>query len=185
MNAIKITNLFKGNQLKELYAWLDMETPYDNNSEWQRSPDGLHMVKMCNELNTFHKVINDEARDIFAVHNLLPTFATVNWYEPNVESKIHYDSGPVQYTILYNYFSEYPLKLEYNNEEIILEQDEAVAYQGSEFEHIVKGVDGVSVRLVFNFATPDNYFFVLGNHTINGFEFPSGRSENEVEKNWL
>lgn len=185
MNAVIITDLFKGNQLEELQSWLDMETPYQQNSNWQKSPDGLHMVKMCNELNTFHKVLIDKARDVFAVHNLLPTFATVNWYEPNVQNETHLDNGEVEYTILYNYFSDSPLKLKYNNEEILLEQGCAVAYQGSEFEHTVEGVEGVSVRLNFNFAKPDNYFFVLGNHTVNGFEFPSGRPENEVETNWL
>lgn len=185
MNAVIITDLFKGNQLEELQYWLDMETPYQENSNWQKSPDGLHMVKMCNELNTFHKVLTDKARDVFAVHNLLPTFATINWYEPNIQSQTHFDSGEVEYTILYNYFSEEPIILKYNEQKIILEQGCAVAYQGSEFEHKVEGVNGVSVRLIFNFAKPDNYFFILGNHTINGFEFPSGRIEDEVGKDWL
>ena len=40
--------------------------------------DGLHMVKMCNELNMYHKVQTDKAREVFAVHNLLPTFSTIN-----------------------------------------------------------------------------------------------------------
>ena len=34
MDAIKISQLFKGNLLEELQAWLDMETPYDDNSNW-------------------------------------------------------------------------------------------------------------------------------------------------------
>lgn len=185
MNAVIITDLFKGNQLEELQSWLDLETPYEDKSKWAKSPDGTHMVKMCNELNTYHTVLTDKARDVFQVHNVLPTFSTINWYEPYVIKDTHYDSGPVEYTILYNYFSEHPLKLKYNNEEILLEQGSAVAYQGSQFEHTVEGVEGVSIRLNFNFATPNNYFFVLGNHTANGFDFPSGRPENEVEVNWL
>lgn len=185
MNAVLITDLFKGNQLEELRYWLDIETPYDEDGDWQRSPDGLHMVKMCNELNTFQNVIIDKAREVFAVHNLLPTFSTVNWYEPNVQTNLHFDTGPVEYTIMYNYFSESPLKLTYKEEQIEVPNETAVAYYGKDFEHSVAGTDGVSIRLNFNFATPDNYFFILGNHTKNGFVFPSGRKEEEVEINWL
>ena len=185
MDAVKITELYKGNQLEELQAWLDMETPYDDNSNWNRSPDGSHMVKMCEELNTLHKMLTDKARDTFAVHNLLPTFATINWYEPGVQKNMHYDNGPVEYTILYNYFSDNELELIYNEEKLTVAQGEAVAYVGSDFEHMVTATNGVSVRLNFNFAKPDNYYFVLGNHTVDGFQFPSGRTEQEVDRDWL
>ena len=33
MNAVIITDLFKGNQLQELQSWLDLETPYEDKSE--------------------------------------------------------------------------------------------------------------------------------------------------------
>jgi len=185
MNALIINDLFKGNQLVELQSWLDLETPYEQKNNWQSSPDGTHMIKMCEELNTFHKVLTDKSREVFQVHNLLPTFSTIDWVEPNVTINSHRDSGPVQYTILYNYFSDYKLELKYKDDLLNLEQGQAVAYEGSQFEHEVNANKGVSVRLYFNFATPDNYYFILGNHTINGFEFPSGRLEQEVDINWL
>jgi hypothetical protein len=183
INAIKISNLFQGNQLEELKYWLDNETPHS--SGWNESPDKTHMVKLCEELNTYHKVLTDKSRETFEIHNLLPTFATLSWYEAGVEKSPHIDTGPAQYTILYNYFSEFPLKLSYGDDEILLQNEEAVAYYGGDVKHSVESVDGISIRLHFNFATPDNYYFILGNSTKNGFEFPSGRLENEVEQNWL
>jgi len=185
MNAVIINDLFIGNQAKELEAWLDLETPYDQSAKWQSSPDNTHMVKTCEELNTFHKCILDKAREIFSVHNLLPSFCTINWYEPGVEKSSHVDIGPVEYTILYNYFSNSPLEFIYNDEKLKISQGQAIAYCGSEFEHMVKECDAVNVRLTFNFASPDNYYFILGNHTKEGFEFPSGRIEQEIGKDWL
>lgn len=185
LDAVKITDLFKGNQLKELESWLDLETPYESNSNWLRSPDGSHMVKSCEELNTYHKVLTDKAREVFAVHDLLPTFSNINWYEPNVKKELHFDTGETEYTILYNYFSDDKLVFTYNNHQLELEQGEAIAYCGSEFEHMVGSSKGVNIRLNFNFARPNNYFFVLGNHTKKGFEFPSGRIEEEVGIDWL
>jgi hypothetical protein len=185
IDAVVITDLFKGNQLKELESWLDFETPYEQESNWLRSPDGSHMVKMCEELNTFHKYLIDKARDVFAIHNLLPTFSTINWYEPNVEKEPHIDTGETEYTILYNYFCDDKLTFTYNEHQLELEQGNAIAYCGSEFEHMVSSSSGVNVRLNFNFALPSNYFFVLGNHTNEGFEFPSGRIESEVGVDWL
>ena len=88
-------------------------------------------------------------------------------------------------TILYNYFSDDKLIFTYNEDHLELEQGEAVAYCGSEFEHMFSSSKGVNIRLIFNFAKPSNYFFVLGNHTKEGFEFPSGRIESEVGVDWL
>ena len=62
INADKVTDLFKGNQLEELRYWLDNETPH--NTGWNESPDGTHMVKLCEELNTYHKMLTDITKTI-------------------------------------------------------------------------------------------------------------------------
>lgn len=184
MNAVKIFDLYKGQQLEEMKYWLDNESPYYDDSGWRQSPDGTYMVKMCNELNMYHNYITDTAREVFAVHNLLPTFSTISWYQER-KMRSHTDSGPVEYTILYNYFSEQPLVLEYNGDEIVIENEEAIAYNGNQFPHYVKSDTGVSICLYFNFAKPSNYHFALGQHTKQGYKFPSGRAESEVDIDWL
>ena len=184
MNAVKLHEIFKGNKLEEMKYWLDNESSYYEDSKWVESPDGSHMVKQCNELNMYHNSLIDVAREAFAVHDLLPTFATLSWYE-NRKSNSHNDTGPVEYTILYNYFSENELVLEYKGQQIVVQNEEAIAYNGQEFEHYVKDNTGLSVCLYFNFARPDNYHFALGQHTKQGYQFPSGRSESEVIKDWL
>ncbi len=183
MDAYIVDNLFKGNQLEELKYWMDHESPH--NGSWDNSPDRTHHIKMCEELNTFHKVLTDKARDIFAVHNLLPTFSTISWYEGGVAKVPHLDSGPVEHTIMYNYFSQEPIQITVDDETLEVKNEQAVVYSGSTFKHSVSPVNGVSIRMHFNFAAPDNYFFIIGNHTNNGFEFPSGRMESEVGKDWL
>ena len=183
MDAYVVDNLFKGNQLEEMRYWMDYESPH--NGSWDNSPDRTHHIKMCEELNTFHKVLTDKARDIFAVHNLLPTFSTISWYEGGVAKVPHLDSGPVEHTIMYNYFSQEPIQITVDDETLEVKNEQAVVYSGSTFKHSVSPVNGVSIRMHFNFAAPDNYFFIIGNHTNNGFEFPSGRMESEVGKDWL
>lgn len=184
MNAVKLNEIFKGNKLEEMKYWLDNESPYYEDSKWKESPDGSHMVKQCNELNMYHNSLIDVARETFAIHDLLPTFATLSWYEDR-KTNSHHDTGPVEHTILYNYFSENELVLEYQGQEIVVQNEEAIAYNGQEFEHYVKNNTGLSLCLYFNFARPDNYHFVLGQHTKQGYQFPSGRSESEVIKDWL
>lgn len=183
MDAYIVDNLFKGNQLEEMKYWMDHESPH--NGSWDNSPDRTHHIKMCEELNTYHKVLTDKARDIFAVHNLLPTFSTISWYEGGVAKVPHFDSGPVEHTIMYNYFSQEPIQITVDEETLEVGNEQAVVYSGGTFKHSVSPVNGVSIRMHFNFAEPDNYFFIIGNHTSNGFEFPSGRMEHEVGKDWL
>ena len=183
MDAYTIDNLFKGNQLEEMKYWMDNESPH--NGTWDNSSDGTHHIKMCEELNTFHKVLTDKSRDIFAVHDLLPTFSTISWYEGGVANIPHLDSGPVEHTIMYNYFSQEPIQITVNDETLTIGNEQAVVYSGATFKHSTTSVNGVSIRMHFNFASPDNYYFIIGNHTSNGFEFPSGRMETEVSKDWL
>ena len=89
MEAVIIEDLFKGNQLEELRHWLDNETPYWDDQTWERSTSGV-MKKTCPELNTYHIATIDKARDIFAVHDLLPTFSTLNWYDDPLAQKQSY-----------------------------------------------------------------------------------------------
>lgn len=184
MNAVILTELFKGNQLEEIRFWMDNESPYFPNSGWERSIDGSHMIKMCGELNMLHMWLTDTARDVFAIHNLLPTFSTLSWYQERPLNK-HYDTGPVEHTILYNYFSERELVLEYDGQELIVPNEQAIAYSGQQFEHYVKSDTGISICMYFNYASPDNHYFALGQHNKQGHSFPSGRQEHEVVKDWL
>ena len=77
VDAIIITDLFKGNQLEEMRHWLDNETPYWEDDTWERASSGV-MKKRCPELNMYHIATLDRAREIFEIHNLLPTFSSLN-----------------------------------------------------------------------------------------------------------
>lgn len=185
MDAVIIPELFKGNQLEEVRYWLDYETPHNNDGTWLESPFRTSKVKMCKELDMLHVSLIDKARDIFSVHNLLPTFSTINWYEDTTDIRKHFDDGPVEYTIMFNYFSETPLEIIYGKEKIVLDNEEAIAYNGAEFEHYRNNNGSISIGLYFNFAQPNNYHFALGNYTNGGIEFPSQRHVDEVDVNWL
>ena len=40
MDAVKMTDLFKGNQLEEIRYWLDWETPANNDDTWINTNPG-------------------------------------------------------------------------------------------------------------------------------------------------
>jgi len=185
MEAVIVEDLFKGNQLEELRHWLDNETPYWEDQTWERSHNGV-MKKTCAELNTYHIATIDKARDIFAVHNLLPTFSTLNWYEQDTNHAIHKDTDPIEYTIMYNYYSDESWNININGQNYKLENETAIAYYGSQQDHgRLENPGGVTVALYFNYAKPDNYHFALGEHSSGEVMFPSRRHEFEVEKDWL
>ena len=186
MDAVKITDLFKGNQLEEIRYWLDWETPANNDETWINTNHG-EWTKMCAELNTLHTFTTDIARDVFSVHNLLPTFAAAKWYEN--EGHIydqHIDQDPVQYTIVYNYYSEKDWKIKYSDQEYSLDNEEALAYCGSEFEHgRLKNPGGLTIALYFNYATPNNHHFIFGEYSSGQPIYKSGRTFNEIEIDWI
>ena len=185
MDAIIVTDLFKGNQLEEMRHWLDNETPYWDDDTWERASSGV-MKKRCAELNMYHISTIDRAREIFEVHNLLPTFASLNWYQEDNHHPIHKDSDPVEFTIMYNYYSDTEWNININNSDYVLENETAIAYCGSEQEHgRLQNPGGVTVALYFNYAKPDNYHFALGEYSSGEVMFPSRRHEFEVQKDWL
>ena len=185
MDAVKITDLFKGNQLEEIRYWLDWETPANNDDTWINTNPG-EWTKMCAELTTLHLFTIDKARDVFGVHNLLPTFSTIKWYEnEGFDYKKHFDSDPVEYTIVYNFYSEKVWDIEYNGFKYNLENEEALAYCGSQFEHSrLQNPGGLTIALYLNYATPDNYHFIFGEYSSGEPTFKSGRNINEIEKDW-
>ena len=75
--------------------------------------------------------------------------------------------------------------LEYKGQQIVVQNEEAIAYNGQEFEHYVKDNTGLSVCLYFNFARPDNYHFALGQHTKQGYQFPSDKVNQRGIKDGL
>ena len=185
MDAIIINDLFKGNQLEEMRYWLDNETPYDENQVWERHESGL-MKKSCNELSMYHIFALDKAREVFEVADLLPTFATINWYEADAHYPIHKDTDPVEYTIMYNYYSEHGWNINVNGREITLDNETAIAYNGQATDHgRLNNPGGVTVALYFNYAKPSNYHFALGEFSGGQPTFPSGRHFTEIEKDWL
>ena len=104
MEAVIIEDLFKGNQLEELRHWLDNETPYWDDQTWERSPSGV-MKKTCPELNTYHIATIDKARDIFAVHDLLPTFSTLYEFSCNLFFDLSRPSSLVLIGTPFSYFN--------------------------------------------------------------------------------
>jgi hypothetical protein len=185
MDAVVIPDLFKGNQLEEMRYWLDSETPYNNDDTWFKKNTG-HMVKMCPELNTLHTYTIDKAREVFDVHDLLPTFATLNWYEFDQQHPVHKDTDPVEYTIMYNYFSENTWKIDIGGHIIELGNEESVAYHGSKQNHSrLNNPGGITLALYLNYATPSSYHFILGEYSTGNAQFPSGRHFSEIEKDWL
>ena len=76
VDAIIITDLFKGNQLEEMRHWLDNETPYWEDDTWERASSGV-MKKRCPELNMYHMATLDRAREIFV--KTFTLFAPPSW----------------------------------------------------------------------------------------------------------
>jgi len=182
MDAVKITELFKGQQLEEIQYWLDMQSPYIDEEMWEKR--NSYYAKHTQELNTLHIFTTDLARDIFSEHNLLPSFSRIHWYEFSPKGEEHYDEGPVEHTIFYNYYSEEPVVFSHNGEKITLENNEAIAYCGKEFPHYRNESEGISICLVFNYASPSNPHFALGEYNGRGtYRFKSNKEEVEVD--WL
>lgn len=132
MDAVKITDLFKGNQLEELKYFLDNESPFIDEHNWNKKIN--HYFKRSYEIDVLATYLIDKAREVFEVHNLLPTISGIRWYEESPPTIEHIDFGPAQYNILYNYYSVEPVTITYDNHEIVLENEEALAYFG-EFPH--------------------------------------------------
>lgn len=182
MDAVKITNLFKGNQYEEMQYWLDNESPYIDEDNWEKRNN--YYAKGSQELQTLHTFTTDVARDVFEQHDILPSFSRVHWYEFSPKGEEHYDEGPVEYTIFYNYYSEEPVVFTSNGGETVLENGEAIAYCGSEAPHFKNKSEGISICLVFNYASPSNPHFALGEYNGRGqYSFKS--NSEEVEINWL
>jgi hypothetical protein len=184
MDAIIITDLFKGNQVEEMRHWLDNESPYYDDQTWERHESGM-MKKTCPELDMYHTFSIDKAREVFDVSNLLPTFATLNWYESEANYPIHKDADPIEFTILYNYYSESGWNMNVNGSDIVLADEEALAYHGQQTDHgRLENPGGVTVALYFNYARPENYHFALGEFSGGEPVFPSGRHYTEIKKDW-
>jgi len=181
MEVVGITDLFKGVQFDELEYYMDTESPHIDRDNWEHR--GNYYAKASGQLDILHKFTTDKARDIFEVHDLLPTSARIQWYEFSPKGKEHYDGGPIEYSILYNYYSEEPVTFKSSNGEIKLENLEAIAYCGSELLHQRQATEGISICLSFNYAKPNNPHFALGEYNGLGYGFKS--TEEEVEINWL
>jgi hypothetical protein len=181
MEVVKVTDLFKGNQLEELRYWLDNQSPFVDSQNWIKK--STYFSKSCREITVLHNYLIDKARDVFEVHNLLPTVSEIKWYEVSPPTLEHIDFGPESYTILYNYYSEDPISFSHNNSEVILENEEAIAYNGN-FPHSRKKTEGISICIAFNYAVPSNPHFVLAEYNGRGnYDYKSMKSE--VEVNWL
>ena len=94
-----------------------------------------------------------------------------------------YDDGAIEYTILYNYYSEEPVTFIYPNGEFTLENNEAVAYCGQELLHQRKKTEGISICISLAYAKPNNPHFALGEYNGLGYKFKS--TTEEIEENWL
>lgn len=181
MEAVKIVDLFKGNQLEEIKYWLDNESPFVDPDNWNINVN--HYEKKCSELDTLHISTTDRVREIFAVHNLLPTFSRIMWYDKSPEGEQHIDTGATEFTVLYNYYSEDPVIFYYDGVEIQLENEEAIAYCGTNRIHNRNESDGISICLGFNYAVPSNPHFVLAEYNGNRFQYKSNRDKVDVD--WL
>ena len=181
MDAVKITNLFKGRQFEELEFWMDTQSPHIDRDNWEHR--GNYYAKPAGNLDTLHKFTTDVARDTFEIHNLLPTSARIQWYEFSPVGKEHYDSGPIEYSILYNYYSEEPVKFKTAIGNFELDNLEAMAYHGKDVLHQRQATEGISICLAFNYAKPSNPHFALAEYNGLGYGYKS--TEEEVEVNWL
>lgn len=181
MDAVKVSNLFKGVQFDEMEYFMDTQSPHIDTDNWEHR--GHYYAKAEGRLDILHKFTTDTARDVFEVHDLLPTSARIQWYEFSPKGKEHYDEGPVEYSILYNYYSEYPVKFQTSTGTFELDNLEAIAYCGSELLHQRLGSEGISICLAFNYARPSNPHFALGEYNGLGYRYNS--TEEEVKVNWL
>tara|TARA_B100000925_G_scaffold81303_1_gene57732 strand:+ start:732 stop:1259 length:528 start_codon:yes stop_codon:yes gene_type:complete len=175
MNVVKITQLFSDGLKEEIDFWLDHESPFYEDDTWIKESDSLYTLSNA-YVNTLHKVLTDISREIFQVHNLLPSVATLKWIEGNNDEKNHIDSGPSEYTIIYNYFSEDKIFLTHENEKLEIGQQESVAYEGYSNFHTLNNFEGTALLFYFSFAKPDNAYFHFGQYNDDGtISFPSGK----------
>lgn len=174
MNAVKITQLFSDELNKEIDFWLDYESPFYEDDTWRKESNNLYTLSNT-YVNTLHKVLTDKSREVFQVHNLIPSIATLKWIEGHHDEKNHIDSGPNEYTIVYNYFSENNIYITHENEKLKIEELEAVAYDGYSNFHTLNEFDGTALLFYFSFAKPDNPYFKFGQYNDDGtVSFPSG-----------
>ena len=181
MNATGVDNLFKGVQFDELEYFMDTQSPHIDSDNWEHR--GTHYAKAAGQLDILHKFTTDRARDIFAVYDLLPTSARIQWYEFSPDGEEHYDDGAIEYTILYNYYSEEPVTFLYQNGEFTLQNNDAVAYCGQEILHQRKKTEGISICISLAYAKHNNPHFALGEYNGLGYKFKS--TTEEIEENWL
>ena len=181
MDVLKLPQLFKGNQLEEIKYWLDNESPFIDEPNWIKKRN--HYFKNCYEVDVLHSYLIDIARETFEVHNLLPTVAGIRWYEESPATLEHIDYGPSKYNILFNYYSVEPIVLTHDGLEVVLENEEALAYSGN-FPHSRKKTDEISICLSFGYNTPDNPHFALAEYNDRG-NYIYKSNKPEVEVNWL
>ena len=161
MNAVKITQLFSDELNKEIDFWLDYESPFYEDDTWRKESNNLYTLSNT-YVNTLHKVLTDKSREVFQVHNLIPSIATLKWIEGHHDEKNHIDSGPNEYTT-------------HENEKLKIEELEAVAYEGYSNFHTLNEFDGTALLFYFSFAKPDNPYFKFGQYNDDGtVSFPSG-----------
>lgn len=175
MNALKIFDLFDKDLLTQIDFWLDTESPYYDDDTWQ--PDGPKVYSLSNSYtNTLHKVLLDKARDIFQIHNLLPSVSYLKWIEEgHSKDNSHIDKGPEEHTIIYNYFSEGDFVFTHESEQFVLENNEAIAYSGASFFHHIEQTKGAAIVFYFSFASSDNPYFKFGQYNKDGYiTYPSG-----------
>ena len=173
MDAIKITDLFDSELVNEINHWLDDESPYYEDGQWHLE-NGVYKLNNA-YTNTLHKLLTDKSREVFAVHNLLPTTSYIKWYEDNSDFSSHIDKGAEEYTIIYNYFSENPIVLEHENQKIEIGINESIAYVGSSNFHKLNDIEGYAVIMYFSFAPVQNLYFKFGQYNGDGtVTLPSG-----------
>ena len=77
MEAIILTDLFKGTQKEELSIYYDLEHPSNDPINWKQKRNGIWEKTNCNVAKMMHYWMVDKVRAVSYTHLTLPTICSV------------------------------------------------------------------------------------------------------------
>ena len=190
MEAIILTDLFKGTQKEEVSAYYDLEHPSNDPNNWKQKRNGIWEKTNCNVAKMMHYWMTDRVREVVDDKRLLPSYFCVQFAENVVATPsdvhIHDSSLPQDYVVEYNHYTQNRWETQVNGEFYNIANETALLYSGSQ-EHMAMSYNGgIALRIKFYFSYPDNYFYIIGEHQQSGkITVPSQRDVNELKKDWF
>ena len=79
MEAIILTDLFKGTQKEEVSAYYDLEHPSNDPNNWEQKRNGIWEKTNCNVAKMMHYWMTDRVREVVDDKRLLPSYFCIQF----------------------------------------------------------------------------------------------------------